>query len=143
MPKFYRPSNSSRAELAAMPSAANLANKELRFALLSLFPSADLKLVSEAACCGDLDVASDFLRTALAERAAASAAAAPPVPVPSPPAPSEPGPSPEGLPAGRVPTEGTRDVEAKLAGLIGAASEDHQVSQEAIEAAKLEAAMTL
>ena len=59
-----------------MPSLANLANKELRFALLALFPSADLKLVSEAARCGDLDVASDFIRNALSECATATAAAA-------------------------------------------------------------------
>ena len=70
------PLRSSRCVVGAMPSLANLANKELRFALLALFPSADLKLVSEAARCGDLDVASDFIRNALSECSTATAAAA-------------------------------------------------------------------
>lgn len=44
-----------------MPSAAS-SQKELRFALLSLFPSAGLKEVSEAAKVGDFDAAVEILR---------------------------------------------------------------------------------
>ncbi|CAJ1461549.1 unnamed protein product [Effrenium voratum] len=58
-----------------MPAAVSAAERELRFALLSVFPETNLKQVSEAARCGNFDVAVEILRASLAEAAPPAAAA--------------------------------------------------------------------